>query len=82
MNSFAVVVAVIPGPPLHPFGMNLAPALVPAGIGLAVLAALGSILVLVGRDARAETRPFRNRSATVVRPSRATKEERPLSVVA
>jgi len=78
MDALAVAVAAIPGPPLLPFGMNLAPALVPAGIGLAVLAALGAIVLLVGKDARGATPSFRNRGPVIT----AEKEKQSLSLVA
>jgi len=60
MNSLAVVVAAMPGPPVYSFGIDMAPALVPVGIGLAVLAALGAIVVLLGRDACGATGSVRN----------------------
>jgi hypothetical protein len=60
MNSFAAVVAAIPGPPLLGFPVNAVPALLPAGIALGVLAALGAIVVLLGRDARRTTGSVRH----------------------
>jgi hypothetical protein len=51
MNSLAIAVAAVPGP-IGSLAMNFAPALAPAGIGLLVLAVLGTIVLVVGRDAR------------------------------
>jgi len=72
MNSFSVAVAAIPGPPLTRFTVTEAPALVPAAVALVLLAALGAIVVLVGRDPRGATR-----SVGVHGPVDTTREEAP-----
>ena len=51
MSNLAIVVAAIPGAPIGSLVMNLAPALASVGMALLVLAVLGAIVLLVGRDA-------------------------------
>src|SRR5262249_49496816 len=51
MSNLAIVVAAMPGAPIGSLVMNLAPALAPVGMALLVLAVLGAIVLLVGRDA-------------------------------
>ena len=51
LSNLAIVVAARPGAPVGSLVMDLAPALAPVGMALLVIAVLGAIILLVGRDA-------------------------------
>src|SRR5262245_33477813 len=57
MSHPAIGVAAMPGAPIGSFVVNLAPALAPVGMALLVLAVLGAIVLLVGRDAHHPAAP-------------------------
>jgi hypothetical protein len=56
MNDLVIAIAATAGPPMATLGMNVAPALALAVLGLLVLAALGAIIVLVALDTRRQRR--------------------------
>jgi len=56
-SNLAIVVAAMPGAPSGSLVMNLTPALAPVGMALLVLAVLGAIVLLVGRDAHHPAAP-------------------------
>ena len=80
MNSLAIAVAAVPGP-IGSLAMNLAPALAPAGIALLVLAVLGTIVLVVGRDARrpAIAPPRRPAEVAAGEPRRRPSDSNPLT---
>src|SRR5262249_35233470 len=57
MSHPAIGVAAMPGAPIGSFVVNLAPVLAPVGMALLVLAVLGAIVLLVGRDAHHPAAP-------------------------
>jgi hypothetical protein len=57
MSNWATIVAAMPGAPTGSLVMNLAPALAPVGMALLVLAVLGAIVLLLGRDAHHPAAP-------------------------
>jgi hypothetical protein len=57
MSNLAIAVATMPGAPIGSLVMNCAPTLAPVGIALLVLAVLGAIILLVGRDAHHPAAP-------------------------
>jgi hypothetical protein len=62
MNNLTIAVAAMPGPPIGSLVMNFAPALAPVGMALLVVAVLGAIVLLVGRDAHHPVAPGRRRA--------------------
>jgi hypothetical protein len=62
MNNLAIAVAAMPGPPIGSLVMNFGPALAPVGMALLVVAVLGAIVLLVGRDAHHPAAPGRRRA--------------------
>jgi uncharacterized membrane protein YfcA len=57
MSNLAIAVAAMPGAPIGSLVMNFAPALAPVGIAILVLAVLGAIVLVVGRDAHHPAAP-------------------------
>ena len=61
MSNLALTTAAMPGAPIGFLVINLVPALAPVGLGLLVLAVLGAIVLLLGRDAHHPARGARSR---------------------
>ena len=70
MSNLALTTAAMPGAPIGFLVINLVPALAPVGLGLLVLAVLGAIVLLVGRDAHHPAAPGRRRAEVAGRERR------------
>ena len=57
MSNPAIVMSVVQGALIGCLALNLTPALAPVGMALLVLAVLGAIVLLVGRDAHHPAAP-------------------------